>query len=301
VSAVTRTRIEVDGISTRLLQAGPADSSEAVVFIHGNPGSADDWEALICAASSAAPEDGQHRRAFAFDLPDFGDTIASDGFQHTVPAYAEFVEATLAALGVQRVNLVVHDFGGPIGLVWAAMHAERLASIALIDIGILPGYRWHRMARVWRTPVLGELAQAITFRSGFRRLISASEPRGLPREFLDRMYDQYDRRTRKAVLELYRATDEPGAAASELAAYMAPKDIPALVIWGEHDAYLPSSYAARQRDAFPSADVHVLPASGHWPFADSPEIVERLLVSFLNGLDPGERSSRASAHSDSGA
>ena len=53
------------------------------------------------------------------------------------------------------------------------------------------------------------------------------------------------------------------------------------MIWGEHDAYLPASYAARQRDAFPSADVHVLPASGHWPYADAPETVERLLVSFM--------------------
>jgi pimeloyl-ACP methyl ester carboxylesterase len=140
------------------------------------------------------------------------------------------------------------------------------------------------MARIWRTPVLGELSQAITFRSGFRRAVSASEPRGLPREFLDRMYDQYDRRTRKAVLELYRATDEPGAAATEFAAYMAPKDVPALVIWGEHDAYLPASYAYRQREAFPSAEVHVLPASGHWPFVDSPETVQRLLVEFLDRL-----------------
>jgi pimeloyl-ACP methyl ester carboxylesterase len=286
VSTVTRSRIEVSGISTRLLQAGPVDAAEAVVFVHGNPGSSDDWERLIAAASGASADGGaaNPRRALAFDLPDFGETVANDGFQHTVPTYAEFVDAALAVLGVQRVHLVVHDFGGPIGLVWAAMHSERLASITLIDIGVLPGYRWHRMAKIWRTPVIGEISQAITFRSGFRRLISASEPRGLPREFLDRMYDQYDRRTRRAVLELYRATDEPGAAATEFAAFMAPKDIPALVIWGERDAYLPSSYAARQRDAFPSADVHVLPASGHWPFADSPEIVQRLLVGFLDGL-----------------
>lgn len=293
MSAVTRTRVEVNGISTRLLQAGPADSPEAVVFMHGNPGSSDDWEPLIAAVCGAQNGSGAARRALAFDLPDFGETIATDGFQHTVPSYAEFMDAALGVLGVQRVNLVVHDFGGPIGLVWSAMHAERLASITLIDIGILPGYRWHRMARLWRTPVLGELIQATTFRSGFRRLISASEPRGLPREFLDRMYDQYDRRTKRAVLELYRATDEPGAAASEFAAYMAPKDIPALVIWGEHDAYLPSSYAVRQRDAFPSADVHVLPASGHWPFADSPEIVERLLASFLDGLPRGSAAAAA--------
>lgn len=286
MSELTRTRVEVQGISTRLIQGGPVDSPEAVVFVHGNPGSSDDWERLIAAVSGAVANDGaaHPRRALGFDLPDFGETVAGEGFEHTVSSYAEFVDAALKVLGVERVHLVVHDFGGPIGLVWAAGHVEALASITLIDIGILPGYRWHRMARVWRTPVLGELSQAITFRSGFRRLIAASEPRGLPREFLDRMYDQYDRRTRRAVLELYRATDEPGAAATEFAAYMAPHDIPALVVWGEHDAYLPSSYAMRQRDAFPSADVHVLPASGHWPFADSPEIVQRLLVGFLDGL-----------------
>jgi pimeloyl-ACP methyl ester carboxylesterase len=98
------------------------------------------------------------------------------------------------------------------------------------------------------------------------------------------MYDHYDRRTRKAVLALYRDTDDPGAAATEYSRLMAPRDIPALVIWGEHDAYLPSQYAARQREAFPSADVHVLAASGHWPFADAPETVERLLTEFLAGL-----------------
>jgi pimeloyl-ACP methyl ester carboxylesterase len=86
------------------------------------------------------------------------------------------------------------------------------------------------------------------------------------------------------VLAPYRATDDPGAAATEFAAYMRSHDIPALVIWGEHDAYLPASYAVRQRDAFPRADVHVLPASGHWPYADAPETVERLLVEFIGGV-----------------
>jgi pimeloyl-ACP methyl ester carboxylesterase len=294
MSALKPTRIDVQGISTRLIQSGPADSTEAVVFMHGNPGSAEDWEGLIAAASGAVAQGGANhpRRALAFDLPDFGHTDAPAGFQHTVPSYAEFTDAALAVLGVQRVHLLVHDFGGPIGLVWAAGHLDRLASITLIDTGILPDYRWHRMARIWRTPVLGELMQAISFRGGFRRGVAASEPRGLPREFLDRMYDQYDRRTKRAVLELYRATDEPGAAATEFAAYMAPHDIPALVIWGEKDAYLPASYASRQRDAFPSADVHVLPESGHWPFVDSPEIVQRLLVSFLDGL-PAESAALA--------
>jgi pimeloyl-ACP methyl ester carboxylesterase len=275
-AGVERSRLPVAGTETRLLQAGPTDAREAVVFVHGNPGSADDWEALIGAAAGAG------LRALAVDLPDFGETIAPPGFDHSVPGYAAFLEKALGTLGVERVHLVIHDFGGPIGLAWAAAHLDALASVTLIDIGILPGYRWHRMARAWRTPVLGELIQATATRGAFRWLINREEPRWLPREFLDRMYDHYDRRTRRAVLALYRATDDPGAAATELTPLLAPRDLPALVIWGEHDAYLPASYAARQRDAFPSAEVHVLPASGHWPFVDAPETVERLLVDFLS-------------------
>jgi pimeloyl-ACP methyl ester carboxylesterase len=128
-----RTSLLAGGTRTRLVQAGPADSAEAVVFVHGNPGSADDWEGLIGAAA------GTGRRALAFDLPDFGETIAPDGFAHDVPAYATFVDEALAELGVERVHLVIHDFGGPIGLVWTMMHPDALASITLIDTGVMPG------------------------------------------------------------------------------------------------------------------------------------------------------------------
>lgn len=277
-ATVERSRLEVGGTRTRLAQAGPGESSEAVVFIHGNPGSADDWERLAGAAATAG------LRAVAFDLPDFGETEAPPGFQHDVPGYAGFVAEALERLGIERVHLVLHDFGGPIGLVWAMMHPDAVASVTLIDTGILPGYRWHRLARIWRTPVVGELFQATATRRAFRSLLSRNEPQGLPRDFVDKMYDHYDKPTRRAVLALYRATDDPGSMSEGLIGLLAPRDIPALVIWGEHDVYLPASYAQRQREAFPSAEVHVLPVSGHWPFADAPEAVERLLTEFLTRL-----------------
>jgi pimeloyl-ACP methyl ester carboxylesterase len=273
-AGATRRRFEAGGTSSRLVEAGPGEASTAVVFVHGNPGSSDDWEPLV----EAVGETGI--RALAFDLPDFGETTAPAGFEHTVPGYAGFVEAALVALGVERVHLVLHDFGGPIGLTWAATHADRLASLTLIDIGILPGYRWHRLARIWRTPVLGEVFQATATRPAFRTLINRSEPR-LPRPFVERMYDHYDRRTRRAVLKLYRATDEPGAPDPDLVAALRKADPPALVIWGGGDSYLPASYAERQRDYLPRAEVNVLPDSGHWPFADDPAAVESLLLTFL--------------------
>jgi pimeloyl-ACP methyl ester carboxylesterase len=274
-AAVERSSLLVGGTRTRLVQAGPAGAAEAVVFVHGNPGSADDWVRLAGAAGAAG------HRAVAFDLPDFGETIAPDGFEHTPFGYAEFVAEALEELGIERAQLVLHDFGGPIGLIWAMAHPDALAGIVLIDTGVLPGYTWHTLARIWRTPVLGELFQAITNRRGYRAALNRNEPRGLSREFVETMYDHYDRRTRRAVLKLYRATPDPGGMSENLIGLLTPRDVPALVVWGEHDAYLPSSYAAEQRRAFPSADVHVLPASGHWPFADAPETVERLLVEFL--------------------
>jgi pimeloyl-ACP methyl ester carboxylesterase len=271
------------GTRTRLVQAGPVEANEAVVFVHGNPGSSDEWAPL---AGAVAAKTG--KRALAFDLPDFGETIAPPDFEHHAAGYAGFLGEGLGALGVERAHLVLHDFGGPIGLVWAMMHPAALASVTLIDTGLLPGYRWHYLARIWRTPVLGEIFQAITTRGGFRLALSAQEPRGLPRDFVDGMYDHYDRRTRRAVLALYRATSDPGGMSEHLIRLFRPRDIPALVIWGEHDAYLPSAYAERQREAFPSADVHLLAASGHWPFVDAPETVERLLVEFLGGPPAGE-------------
>ena len=45
-------------------------------------------------------------------------------------------------------------------------------------------------------------------RFAWRRVMQGSSPRGLPPEFVDKMYDDYDRETRRTVLALYRATPE---------------------------------------------------------------------------------------------
>ena len=269
--------LPIGGGTIRILSAGPQQASEATVFIHGNPGSAGDWVGPV-------GEVGPIGRAVAFDLPDFGQSTAPEGFGNTVGEYAAFVGQALDALGIARANLVLHDFGGPIGLLWAAGNLDRVASVTLFNTGILVGYRWHTMARVWQTPVLGEISQAVITRPVFRRVVSSAEPRGLPRPFLDEMFDNYDRRTRAAVLRLYRSARDVGDRAAELAAVLAAADIPALVVWGESDAYLPARFAEAQKQAFPSAEVHQLPDSGHWPFIDDPDASAAFLTGFLKSL-----------------
>jgi pimeloyl-ACP methyl ester carboxylesterase len=182
---------------------------------------------------------------------------------------------------VRRVHLVLHDFGGPWGLAWAVAHPQQLASIALVNTGVLPGYRWHYLAQIWRAPLLGELFQTLATRSAFRLLLKHGNPRGLPREFIDRMYDDYDAGTRRAVLRLYRATGDVEGLSQRVIAALAPLRIPALVVWGRHDPYIAARYAEVQRQAFPDADVQLLADSGHWPMADNPEALQARLLPFL--------------------
>jgi pimeloyl-ACP methyl ester carboxylesterase/2-polyprenyl-6-methoxyphenol hydroxylase-like FAD-dependent oxidoreductase len=269
-----RTReLAVGGVRTPLREAGPAGADEAVVFLHGNPGSGADWEPLLAAV-------GRERRALAWDAPGFGQAVAP-GFTQTVEAHAAFVGDALDALGVRRAQLVAHDFGGPWGLRWAAEHPDRFASAVLICTGALPGYRWHALARLWRTRGAGELFMATTTGPGFRSLLRRGNRQGLPRAFTDRMYRDFDRGTRRAVLELYRSVEDVGAGGETLAAALRPLDRPALVLWGRHDPYLRVAEAERQRAAFPRADVRVLADSGHWPFVDAPTAVEAALLGHL--------------------
>ena len=244
------------------------------MFVHGNPGSSTDWTALVDAT-------GELGRAVAFDMPGFGRADKPPGFDYQVSAYAEFLQGALAELGIERVHLVVHDFGGPFGLLWGLQHPQAWASVVLINVGIMPGYTWHTMARRWRTPVLGELIQAWIPRSGWRRAMQKANPKGLPPEFVDKMYDDYDRGTRRAVLKLYRATPEPGKTAGDLGAAIAQLHKPALVVWGAKDPFIGVEYAERQREFFEVQDVAILQESGHWPFQDDPQGAAQAILPFL--------------------
>jgi pimeloyl-ACP methyl ester carboxylesterase len=275
-----QTILTVDSLRSPMLQAGPAEATEAVVFVHGNPGSSQDWARLVERTGTLAC-------AVAWDHPGFGQADKPAGFDYTVKGYATHLGRCLEVLGITRAHLVLHDFGGPWGLAWAATHPDSFASATLLNIGILPGYRWHSLARIWRTPLLGELLNATTTRTGFRLLLRHGNPRGLPRPFVDRMYADLDGGTKRAILALYRATDDPAGASLRLGAALRPLDRPTLVIWGRHDPYLPVALASRQREAFPSARVEVLDDSGHWPFIDDSERTERLVLQFLGEVVSG--------------
>lgn len=271
-----RGSVRVDGICAPLVQAGPVGADEAVVFVHGNPGSSEDWASLVSRVGSFA-------RAVAVDQPGFGQADKPRSFEHTYETHAAHLGRTLDVLGVRRAHLVGHDLGGRWCLEWAADHPERVRSAVLIAGGVLLDYRWHYLARIWQRRWLGEAFMATGTRTVFRRILSRGNPQGLPRAFVDRMYDDMDAGTKRAILALYRPTSSWNARSCEVAATSerALAATPALVLWGRHDPYIPCEQAWRQRTSLPQARIEILERSGHWPFVDDPEAVEAAVLPFL--------------------
>jgi pimeloyl-ACP methyl ester carboxylesterase len=273
LAAVRERPLSVDAIRSRVLETGPEGAGEAIVFVHGNPNSADEWRELMRRTGDLA-------RSIAFDMPGFGHaTRPGNEFKVPVEGPAGFVGGALDQLGVQRAHLVLHDFGGPWGLAWAAAHPDAFASVVLINTGVLIGFEMHRVGKLWARPVVGEVVMAVTSRRSFNKAMREANPK-LPQSEIDRMYDDYDRGTRKLVLRLYRnrTNDELLEAA---AAHFATLDRPALVVWGAGDPFVPVHHAEQQRKAFPRAEVVVLEDSSHWPFLDDPEGVAAAVLPFL--------------------
>lgn len=276
--SISVVEVSVRGVRSPVLTAGPPDGAEAVVCVHGNPGPADDWRDLLSRA-------GELGRAIAPDMPGYGQASKPEDFPYSVDGYAEYLAALLDQLGITRAHIVAHDFGGLWALAWAARHPDALASATLLNTGVMIDYRWHHYARIWRTPVLGEVFMATASRPGFRLLLGRENPR-LTRDQLDRIYDaSRSWATKRAVLRLYRATTAAELAAP--AAALRPLDCPALVIWGTRDAYVPREQAERQRQAFPSAQIELFEGHGHWVMLEDPERVASLVIPFLRRQLPG--------------
>jgi pimeloyl-ACP methyl ester carboxylesterase len=274
-------RLTVDGIATSVLVGGSGEPGEAVVFVHGNPDSGSDWMPLMTRVAPFA-------RVIAPDLPGFGAADARRDNDYTIYSYARFLDGVIRALDVTRVHLVAHDYGGPFAAAWAADHPDRVGSVTFINTGVLIGYRWHRMARLWRTPVVGELVMR-AIRSGSARTMLARENPGLPVQWVNTIVGHLmPEKTRRAVLRLYRSTRP--ADMDQLAVRLRQHDHDALVVFGDADAYIPADLAHRQVQVFPRIDIRILRGLGHWSWLEDTDAVADQVVPFLKERIGKERS-----------
>jgi len=239
------------------------------LLLHGNPDSSEVWSGVIPALAG-------HVRCIAPDLPGFGLSTTTEDFDYSLEGMAAFVDRFVTELGItEPLNLVVHDMGGPFGLAWVVKHPEKVRSVVVMNTVFHSDYRWHLFGRLWRTPVIGEIVQALTSRRGFTRELKRAS-RKLSREQINRTYDLITPSVKKMMLRWYRAANPRNFAGWEekLQEILATKH--SIVLWAEHDPYIQGHYANR----FGAQKVERFADSGHWLPAELPNAVACRMLRF---------------------
>lgn len=256
--------MELDGQPLFYRQAG--DAEVPALYLHGVPTSSDDWMPFLQRGGGLAP-----------DLPGFGRSGKRGDLDFTMEGYADFVARFLDLLEIERVRLVVHDWGA-VGLLWAMRDPARVTRLVVMNaVPFLPGFQWRRIGRLWRMRGVGEFAVGLAsakpiMTAGLRR----ASPRagGPPKALRDEILAHYDQGTQRAILRLYRSSSEEKVAAA--GAQLGSLTAPALVLWGEDDPYIPTRFASGYAAALGDARLELVEGAGHWPWHDRPELVERV-------------------------
>jgi pimeloyl-ACP methyl ester carboxylesterase len=114
------------GVRSFVLEQGPS-SGAPVVCLHGVPASSFVYRAVL-------PELARRGlRGIAFDLPGLGLAARPNDFDYSWTGLGHWATAALGALGLDRVHLVVHDIGGPVGFEIAAAAPGRVRSLLLLN------------------------------------------------------------------------------------------------------------------------------------------------------------------------
>lgn len=265
-AAVEEAELIVDGV--RVFYRRVPGEGTPTVYCHGNPTHSGDWIPFL--ERSPGP-------AIAIDLPGWGRSDKPQGFDYTMHGLAAFHDRCLEELGVAERKLVVHDWGSLV-LIGAQKHPERVSKLVVIDaVPLLPGYRWHWVARIWRRKPWGEIANATTTKRSLA--LTLRQARGdrspMTLEFVEMIWRHWDKGTKRAILQLYRDADPDrlAAAGSDLGGLACP----ALVLWGDRDLYLPTKFAHDYAKAMPSAEAEIVAGAGHWPWIDDPAVIDRVL------------------------
>lgn len=241
-------------------EAGADRGGDPIVLLHGNPDTHAVWRGVVAHLA------GRHR-CIAPDLPGFGRSRAPATFDVTLEGVGGFVEHALDALGLAKVHLVIHDVGGTYGNAFVSQHRERVRSLTIFNTNFSPDYAWHFWARVWRAPVLGEIAMAVANRWLFVTEARKGSP-GMTVEMAEEAWRWFSQpETRKMVLRFYREHDPEKLAGWDERLRAATAEIPSQVLWGDLDPFLP----ARTAERFGAGEVHHYADGGHWVMLDRPD------------------------------
>jgi haloalkane dehalogenase len=265
----------LDGLRLAHLDVG---DGPPVVFFHGEPTWSFLWRKVIIPVRDAG------FRCIAPDLPGFGRSdkpVELDWYSYD--GHVASVAPLLEHLDLRYATLVVHDWGGPIGLRLAVEHPERIARIVVLDTGLFTGHQ--KMSETW-----------MAFRDFVERTVDV--PVGLlvrracrrdPGDDVIAGYDApYPNAASKAgarafPLMLPLSPEMPGAESGRrvLEALRGDKR-PKLILWADSDPVLSLETGRRFAAALGTDVAHVIGDAGHFLQEDAGEEIGRLIADWLS-------------------
>ena len=262
-------------MSLAFREAGSPDAPVALL-LHGYPNSSYLWNDLLPAVAGS----GFH--AVAPDLAGFGDSPPIRGRAGTWSDHVRSLDDFVAEHDLAPAVLIVHDWGGLIGLRWACDRPYAVRALVIMGTGFFPDGRWHGLAQGLRTPGQGEQISASITRETFGELLRGASPRVTDAALEEYWKGLRDEERRAAHLALYRSGNF-----EELEPYrgrLAAMDVPTLVLWGERDPFAPVATARRLKEEIPHAELVILEDTGHFVQEDAPERVAAVITRFLRSL-----------------
>jgi len=271
------------GASMSYLDEGPR-GDEAVLMLHGNPTWSFYYRDLVRELS-------QTIRCIAPDHIGMGLSSKPEGYDYTLATRIADIEALVDSLGLKKVHLVVHDWGGAIGFGLATRRPSMIGRIVITNTASFPSDNIPRRIALCRAPVLGEFivralngfADPATSMAMATRRMTWEERKGylLP-------YDSWAHRiaVHRFVRDIPLEADHPSRAALESVAAGLPSlaSKEKLIVWGARDFCFDQTFLARWREIYPDAQVELLARVGHYVLEDGGAETRGLITNFLTPI-----------------
>jgi cis-3-alkyl-4-acyloxetan-2-one decarboxylase len=272
-------RAVVDGARLAYLEAGPA-SGEPIVLLHGYPSNHRIWRHQIRALSA-------EHRVLAPDWLGWGESDRPLDLSFDYETEVARLGRALDALGVERCNLVGHDYGGFLALGFAEQTPDRILRLAILNSRAQGTFvpRWYAAfgltSLIGRTPGLRSLAArlplAVVHRRSLEPLVrSGAVDRELVESYVGWMEEPGARRWLLHFFGEYRVAARP-----ELRRRLGEIGCPTAVIWGARDQYLRPKIAHELAREIPDAELTMVADAGHFVTEERPEPVTAALEALL--------------------
>ena len=276
--------LDLDGLKYHYLDEG---SGPPVVMVHGNPS----WSFYYRNLVKALRHD--HRCI----VPDhigcgFSDKPGDDRYDYTLSRRVDDLERLIDSLDLlEKITLVVHDWGGMIGMTWAVRHPERIARLVILNTAAFPlpkAKPFPLALRICRDRVLGTLLirGLNAFAAGAAAVGCKINPLSAELKKLYCLpYDSWSNRiaTLRFVQDIPlqpgdRGYDLISATAAGLEQF---RHLPTLILWGEKDFVFDRHFLDKWKERFPGAEVHSWKEGGHYILEDVMAEAVPLIVNFI--------------------